>query len=63
MLVISRQREEEVQIGDGIFIKVISHGDGKVRLGIVAPKNLRISRVPIGTMQAFEDEQRITDEG
>ncbi len=63
MLILSRNRDEEIQIGDDIFIKVISHGDGKVRLGIIAPKNLRIARPPIGTMQSFEDEQRIKDEG
>ncbi len=63
MLILSRNRDEEIQIGDDIFIKVTRIGENSVKLGIIAPKNMRIARPPIGTMQAFEDEQRITDEG
>ena len=37
MLVLTRKKNEMIQIGNDIVIKVISTGRGKVKLGIEAP--------------------------
>lgn len=52
MLVITRKTNEEIVIGDNIVLKVISNGSGRVKLGIEAPKDVRIARGEI----AFREE-------
>ena len=52
MLVITRKANEEIVIGDNIVLKVISNGNGRVKLGIEAPKHIRIARGEI----AFREE-------
>lgn len=44
MLVLSRKEKESILIGDEIEIVVLSIRDHRVRLGIVAPKELEIVR-------------------
>ena len=44
MLVLSRQREEVIKIGDDIEIYVADIQHGKVRLGITAPPGVSIHR-------------------
>lgn len=44
MLVLTRKQAETIHIGDGITIKVIATGRGKVKLGIDAPANVRVLR-------------------
>lgn len=44
MLVLSRKKDEALQIGDNIRITVCHVGNGKVRIGIDAPKELNITR-------------------
>jgi carbon storage regulator len=44
MLVLSRQRDETILIGDDIFVTVVSIGEDRVRLGIEAPRGVRILR-------------------
>jgi len=44
MLVLARKRDEAIRIGDDIVIKVIQCGRGAVRLGIQAPKHVRVLR-------------------
>lgn len=43
-LVISRDAGESVRIGDNITIEVIKINHGRVRLAIVAPKDVRVIR-------------------
>lgn len=45
MLCLTRKREEAVQIGDSITIKVLEISGNRVRLGFIAPDNVRIMRV------------------
>ena len=40
MLVLTRKKNELIQIGNEIVVKVISTGRGKVKLGIDAPANV-----------------------
>ena len=44
MLVLSRQLGEQIRIGDDIVITVVRLGNGAVRLGIDAPKHVKILR-------------------
>lgn len=44
MLVITRRTGESVQIGDNIEIFILEAGEGSVKIGINAPKNIRVLR-------------------
>jgi carbon storage regulator len=51
MLVISRKQNESIIIGDTeVKITVIENRDGRVKLGIEAPKEIRIVRAEIAEM-------------
>jgi len=53
MLVLSRQRDESIIIGDNIVITVVDIRGDKVRLGIDAPKE-----VPVHRQEVYEAIQR-----
>ncbi len=44
MLVLSRQRDEAIMIGDAIEITVVDIRGDKVRLGIAAPRQVQVHR-------------------
>ena len=44
MLVVSRTKDESVMIGDDIEIMVVNVKGDKVKLGIIAPKNISVHR-------------------
>jgi len=44
MLVLSRQRDESIMIGDTIVITIVDIRGDKVRLGIVAPADIPVHR-------------------
>lgn len=44
MLILSRQVDETVMIGDDVEVTIIDIRGDKVRLGIVAPKSLPVHR-------------------
>lgn len=46
MLVLTRKTDEEIKIAGNITIKVVSVINGRVRLGIEAPPDVRIERSP-----------------
>lgn len=47
MLVLSRKKDESLMIGDDIVIKVIEIDEGRVKIGIEAPKSVEINRKEI----------------
>lgn len=53
MLVLSRQRDESIIIGDNIVITIVDIRGDKVRLGIDAPKE-----VPVHRQEVYEAIQR-----
>lgn len=57
MMVLSRQRDESIMIGDDIEIIIVSARDDKVRLGITAPKGMPIHRREI--YDAIQREKKI----
>ena len=44
MLILSRKRNEQIIIGDGIVITVVSVRGGNVRLGVEAPRHVTVHR-------------------
>jgi carbon storage regulator len=44
MLVLSRQKDESIMIGDDVEITIVDVRGDKVRLGITAPKNISVHR-------------------
>jgi carbon storage regulator len=58
MLVLSRQRDESIMIGDDVEIIIVDVRGDKVRLGITAPKNIPVHRREIyDAIQREKDEQ------
>lgn len=53
MLVLSRQRDESIMIGDNIVITIVGIRGDKVRLGINAP-----SEIPVHRAEVYEAIQR-----
>jgi carbon storage regulator len=53
MLVLSRQRDETIMIGDDIEVTVVDIRGDKVRLGIEAPKD-----VPVHRQEVYEAIKR-----
>ena len=56
MLVLSRQRDEVIKIGDDIEITVVDIRGDKVRLGITAPKEVMVHRKEV--YEAIRRENR-----
>jgi len=44
MLVLSRKKDESIMIGDQIELKILSVDGEQVKLGIVAPKDVKVYR-------------------
>ena len=57
MLVLSRQKDESIMIGDDVEITIVDVRGDKVRLGIVAPRE-----VPVHRREVYEAIQRENDE-
>jgi carbon storage regulator len=61
MLVLSRQRNESIVIGDDIIITVIELRGDKVRLAFDAPRDIIIHRKEIyDAIQKEKEERKIT---
>jgi carbon storage regulator len=56
MLVLSRQRDESIIIGDNIVLTVVDIRGDKVRLGIDAPKEIPVHRQEV--YNAIHEESR-----
>jgi len=59
MLVLSRKANQEICIGDNIRIMVIEIRGDKVRLGVVAPRDVPVHRHEV--YDAIKREQDTTD--
>ena len=53
MLVLSRQRDESIVIGDNVVITIVDIRGDKVRLGIEAP-----GEIPVHRQEVYEAIQR-----
>ena len=57
MLVLSRQRDESIVIGDDIEVTIVDVRGDKVRLGITAPKHVSVHRREVYEAIQREKEQ------
>ncbi|GAU75665.1 carbon storage regulator CsrA [Fusibacter sp. 3D3] len=60
MLILSRKKDESLIINGNIEIKIISSEDGKVKLGIEAPKEVEIYRKEV--FEKIQAENRMAKE-
>jgi carbon storage regulator len=60
MLVLARKKGEVIIIGNDIEIVVVEIRGGKVRLGVVAPEDIRIDRKEVRDRIATEGERKRT---
>ena len=64
MLVLSRQKDESIMIGDDVEITIVDVRGDKVRLGINAPRNIAVHRKEIYlAIQKEKDEAAHTSNG
>ncbi|MBU0616144.1 MAG: carbon storage regulator CsrA [Planctomycetes bacterium] len=56
MLVLSRQRDESIMVGDNVQITIVDIRGDKVRLGIVAPVEIPVHRKEV--YDAIQRENR-----
>lgn len=56
MLVLTRKRSETIQIGDDIVVKVLKTGKRTVKIGIEAPKHVRVLRAELCEEELCEEE-------
>lgn len=54
MLVLARQLNQSLKIGDAITVTVVRISDGSVRLGIDAPRGLNIVREELGPVRSCD---------
>lgn len=59
MLVLSRQRDETIMIGDDISVTIVDIRGEKVRLGIEAPKNVAVHRKEVYDAIKRENRERV----
>ncbi len=59
MLVLSRQKDESIMIGDEVEITIVDVRGDKVRLGITAPKSIAVHRREI--YDAIQREKKAKD--
>ncbi len=59
MLVLSRQRDETIMIGDAIELTVVDIRGDKVRIGIEAPPNIPVHRKEVYEAIRRENEQAV----
>ncbi|MEK5230803.1 carbon storage regulator CsrA [Lysinibacillus sp. FSL K6-0232] len=56
MLVLSRKTGESIMIGDHIELKVLSVDGDQIKLGIVAPKSVKVHRSEV--FKAIQEQNR-----
>ena len=59
MLVLSRQRDESIMIGDKVVVTIVDIRGDKVRLGIQAPQEISVHRQEV--YDAIQRENRLTN--
>jgi len=56
MLVLSRQRDESIMIGDNVIVTIVDVRGDRVRLGIEAPREISVHRREV--YEAIQRENR-----
>lgn len=56
MLVLARKKDQSILIGDDIEIVIVDIGDDKVKIGVRAPKTMKVFRKEL--LQEVEQENK-----
>lgn len=56
MLVLSRKKDESIMIGDQIEIKILAVEGEQIKIGIVAPKSVKVHRSEV--FEAIQEQNR-----
>lgn len=56
MLVLSRKKNESIMIGDNIEVKILAVEGDQIKIGIVAPKSVKVHRAEI--FEAIQEQNR-----
>lgn len=59
MLVLSRQKDESIMVGDNVEITIVDVRGDKVRLGITAPRSIAVHRKEVYEAIQREKEEAI----
>lgn len=59
MLVLSRKHNETIQIGDDVFVTMVRIGPNSCRIGITAPKHVKIIRTEMKKETANQQETAV----
>jgi len=61
MLVLSRKENEKIRIGKDIVINVISISDNNIKIGIEAPKDIKIFREEVYSLVKEHAKQAVVN--
>lgn len=61
MLVLTRKLDEKIMIGDGIVLTVIELRNDSVRIGIEAPKDVKVHRAEVVDAVSEENRSAVQD--
>lgn len=59
MLVLSRKKDESIMIGDQIELKILSVEGDQVKIGIIAPKSVKVYRSEVFEVIQSENKEAL----
>lgn len=62
MLVLSRQKDESIMVGDDVEITIVDVRGDKVRLGISAPREIAVHRKEVFEAIKREEAEKLASE-
>ncbi len=62
MLVLSRQKDESIMVGDNVEITIVDVRGDKVRLGITAPREIPVHRKEVFEAIKREEAEKLAAE-
>lgn len=59
MLILSRKTDQQIKIGDDITITIIEIHDGQVKIGVEAPRNIKVFRQEVFNAIQTENKEAV----
>jgi carbon storage regulator len=61
MLILSRKTDQQIKIGDDITITIIEIHDGQVKIGVEAPRNIKVFRQEVFNAIQSENKEAVVN--
>lgn len=61
MLILSRKTDQQIKIGDDITITIIEIHDGQVKIGVEAPRNIKVFRQEVFNAIQAENKEAVVN--